>query len=836
MAGLTLIEQDEVGYSFLLITYLVCSDEQIHIEESRRLHALVEELNLNGPTTREMEKILLREEDRIALESVIRSVPKQEREKTLRLLLDMAYADGFCDPLERQLLREVARKWRVPFKKLDQLCAKAEQTAQQRERNSKPEKRDSEILLAGPEYYQAIERCTRVAREDIVFAEKAMESAQKMVKQLKKDLASIITRIEKGAMRGGVDSAKEVVKRLREDQEIFDREIFRNFEQVQESLYKKRRALNYFTLSFLGKTKAGKSTLHAVIAGEGWNAIGNGKQRTTRYNRIYEWEGIRIIDTPGFGAPGGKTDEEIAKSIIDESDVICFVLTNNFIAETEFQFLRLLKEKAKPLLILLNVQENLEHSVHLRRFLKNPDKLFSEDKNDLGGHIDRIRHYAQQFYGNDYFTMVPVQLLAARLSRQDGHAEHKEALYRASRLQDFLDAVRASMIHDGVIHRSQTLLGCTVADIQQPSQWIGNQAEGYLKLAKELENRRDGALKRIKSVGQDVLRELETQLRNVFKDLRESVEKFSEDHWEDGKDALNRAWETHMNRKEVESRVVGAYKESAETYSANIREILEEIGKEMKLVAQLEGFSFDLPEQDSSMFLKSIFKWGGTLLTIAAAVSPFLPGINIAVVIGESIAAAVFALLSRLFSSKDKKRRKSVANISSELRKQLEEQERKVVEKYLEDFRKQQSDLYESVRVYFKKLVQGLHGIGSEMKEAHERLAQVIDSLNRAYAKRVLDWSEGRLELLTNEGIDATIEAVEREIGKSMRIKTRHPVSLKKSQQNLQDVLQENVQFILSRPGRRVHSTKERRIDDRLPGSSHRSQVRRTTKGIRNHP
>lgn len=836
MAGLTLIQQDEVSYSFLLITYLVCANEQIHIEESRRLHALAEELNLNGPTTREMEKILLREEDQIALESVIRFVPKPKRDETLQLLLDMAYADGFCDPLERQLLEEVARKWQVPLKKLDQLCTKIEQTAQQRKRNSKPEERDREILLAGPEYNQAIERYTRVAREDIVFAEKAMESAQETVNQLRMGLAKAITRIEKGAMRGGVNSAKEVAKRLREDQEILDREIFRNLEQVQESLHKKRRALNYFTLSFLGKTKAGKSTLHAVIAGEGWNAIGNGKQRTTRYNRIYEWEGIRIIDTPGFGAPGGKTDEEIAKSVIGESDVICFVLTNNHQQETEFQFLRLLKEKAKPLLILLNVQENLEHAMHLKRFLKNPDKLFSEDKNHLGGHIDRIRRYAQQFYGNDYFTMVPVQLLAARLSRQDEHAEHKEVLYRASRLQDFLDAVCVSMIHNGVIHRSQTLLGCTVGDIQQPSQWVGNQAEGHLKLAKELKNRRDGVLKRIKSVGQDVLRELETQLRNVFKDLRESIEKFSEDHWEDRENALNDALKKHMERKKVESRIVGAYKESAETYSANVCEILEEIGKEMKLVAQLEGFSFSLSEQDSSMFFKSIFKWGGTLLTIAATVSAFLPGVNIVVAIGASIAAVVFGFLSRWFSSKAEKRRKAVTNISSALREQVEKQERKIVGECLEELRRQQSNLYESVRVYFEKLIQGLHGMGSEMKEAHERLMQVIDHLNRAYAKRVLDWSEGWLESLTDEGIDATIEAVEREIGKSMRIKTRRPVSLKKSQQNLQDVLQENVQFTLARPGRQVHSSKERRNDDKFPGRGLRGQVRHTPKGIRNHP
>jgi predicted GTPase len=103
---------------------------------------------------------------------------------------------------------------------------------------------------------------------------------------------------------------------------------------VRKSLNAKQRDLNHFSIAFMGKTKAGKSTLHAIITGEGWDAIGVGKQRTTRFNRVYEWKNIRIIDTPGIGAPGGKTDEEIAQSVIEESDVICYVVTNDSIQET----------------------------------------------------------------------------------------------------------------------------------------------------------------------------------------------------------------------------------------------------------------------------------------------------------------------------------------------------------------------------------------------------------------------------------------------------------------------------------------------------------------------
>lgn len=178
---------------------------------------------------------------------------------------------------------------------------------------------------------------------------------------------------------------------------------------------------------------------------------------------------IRIIDTPGIGAPDGKTDEEIAESVVPESDVICYVVTNDSIQETEFGFLRVLKEKAKPLIVLLNVKNNLSDSRRLEHFLKDPNKLFAmEGKSGLGGHIERIRRYAKQHYANDYFDIVPVMLLAAQLSCKPEHKQRKDKLFKASRIQNFLDSIRESLVKHGAIRRSQTLLGSTVGAINDP--------------------------------------------------------------------------------------------------------------------------------------------------------------------------------------------------------------------------------------------------------------------------------------------------------------------------------------------------------------------------------
>ena len=195
-----------------------------------------------------------------------------------------------------------------------------------------------EILLAGPEYDDAINKCAAVAVEDYEFAVLALKKTgaalQDLGKGIQKQLEAVNTRNTKGKGK----TAGEVAKQLESTSKSLTVEIIKEIEGVRESLAAKQRALNHFSIAFMGKTKAGKSTLHAIITGGDWDAIGVGKQRTTRLNRIYEWKNIRIIDTPGIGAPGGKTDEENAQSIIEESDIICYLSTADSVQETEYKF------------------------------------------------------------------------------------------------------------------------------------------------------------------------------------------------------------------------------------------------------------------------------------------------------------------------------------------------------------------------------------------------------------------------------------------------------------------------------------------------------------------
>jgi GTP-binding protein EngB required for normal cell division len=653
------------------------------------------------------------------------------------------------------------------------------------------EQLQQEILLAGPEYDDAIRQCAAIATEDYKFAEVALKGAGSALSTLGRNIQQAIEEIQyKANGKGQATTAKDVAKQLESTRKELTYKIIQEIEGVRESLNAKQRALNHFSIAFMGKTKAGKSTLHAIITGEGWDAIGVGKQRTTRFNRVYEWKNIRIIDTPGIGAPGGKTDEDIAQSVIEESDVICYVVTNDSIQESEFNFLKLLKEKAKPLIILLNVKNNLRDSRRLEHFLKDPDKLFAMDgQSGLGGHIERIHRYAKQHYANDYFDVVPVLLLAAQMSREPAHKERKDKLFKASKIQNFLDSIRVSLVEHGVIRRSQTLLGSTVGAIDHPYKWVTQQAEVYQQLTDTLKKKRESIQKDIQKSQKDSRESLQQQIEVIFQDALNSIPSFAEEHWDSNQFSLKLGWEQKLKAIRFENRLKTAYEETSNKFNKDVQEALEEIGNELQLIAQLGAGNFSFTQQDSNNF-RDLLRIGGSILGIAAAlVTIFVPPVGIAM----GIAAAIVGGIVNLFKSKEQKRREAVHNISSSLTVQLSNHQQTTLQQAQGDFGKYCDSVAVNINTYFEELIAGIEVIASQLELAKKKLDGTANYLNRAYAKRIIDWCTEQHEPLTDESINRIITKVERDFGRSISIQTKSKFQLQKSEDDIKRVLQEDV-------------------------------------------
>lgn len=827
----TPMASEPLDYPFLLLTHLVCADRQIHREESKLLHELADQTQVGKQTIPEMEKILTQEKTLLPVEDIAQQIPEEQQREAMQQLLALAYVDGLFSPLEQQMIAQVAQIWRWDATEVEQMLTQAQalQANRQKDKDSHTEKLSlsaillmgaesilsrtliaklatfapetlgrrivqlqRQILLAGPDYEEAVQRNSIIAGEDYRFTETALTDIESTLINLNQTLQLTLKNLQQTINKQPTNpTTKELINHLNQTQKTLATEIGQELESVRESLWAKQRALHHFSLACMGKTKVGKSTLHAIIIGEGWEAIGSGGQRTTRFNRVYDWKNIRIIDTPGIGAPGGKTEAEIVASVIEESDLICYVVTNDSIQETEFQFLQQLKAKAKPLIMLLNLKYNLRDPRRLNYFLKNPDKLFTlEGSSGIAGHIDRIHRYAQNHYANDYFDIIPVMLLAAQMASEPEHQANREKLLKASRIQDFLDSIRESLVKHGAIRRSQTLLGSTVGTIERPYHWMSQKRQSYQQLSTTLTRQRETLQSQIKGAGKDHLEFLQYQIAGIFQDIFNSLPDFAESNWNFSQESLRQNWDYKLQALQIDDRLQHAYQTTVQNFNRDVEIALSELGTDLQLMAQMGGDNLRFFPSISDLYSDNAAQIGGSFLRLSQTiVSHFSPPVNKTVMMG----AVVLNSILGVFTTREQKRHFAVQRLSKLLVPQIRESQRQITEQAADNFRGYYRHVVGSLLQYVEGLIQEFELVSKPFHQPQKKLTDTINRLNVAYGKRIVDWCQGNYEPLTEAGINKTITQVKREFGKQINIQTKFQVRSDLDSQEINRILQEDV-------------------------------------------
>jgi len=824
---------NDLNYPYLLAVHTLCVDGQLHQNELQFLQSLAQNIGVD-PTTEEAAELILSQADQhLALDVVLQRIDPDQRPRALSLAALAAQFDGVLDRTEQKLLEQLRLHWKIGDELFAQMQDLARKEAQRLIADLKTTSRGKvsagakvlsgleavlgktvvdrvvstlgteslkeriqdyriEALLSGPKYDKAIAECRDVGLRDIEVADTCLHATAKALQEIGAELDSKIAEINAQIGDKPAQAAREALRSMKEDRAEIERVINQELQEFQELQIKKRRAMNFYTIAFMGRSKAGKSTLHAVVTGGGWDQIGVGRQNTTRLNRVYEWHNIRIIDTPGIATPGGEELEKVAESIIDEADLICFVVTNNNQQTSEFEFLKQLRNKGKPLLVLLNVKEDLSHPVRLKRFLDKPDQAFSDDKDRLGGHIDRIRRDAAEHYGTSSFPIIPVQLMAAQIAQQQPELEHAETLMKASRLQHFLDSVRLSLLDEGLLRRSQNLLGSTVADIERPCRDLTTRSNFYLDFSRQIRDRALESAQRLKKAQEDHARQLEQDLRCVFAALQREVPDFAEDHWDDSESDLNDAWSDEVRRFGMEKKINGAQEKAVSAFSSDMTDLLEEVGRELTLNRRLAINTGGLSEQDSSTWAQQSSKWGSGILGVAGSIALMIPGGQIigGIMIGISV---VLGVLASVFESKASKRRKAVAKISSALESQIEKQEKKMVEAALMHYREQCLAGAAAVQDYFRLSADGLAFVGQTIERGAETLQKQSSILNTHFAARILDFAGSAPSESSAQALRAQIHEVRRKVGESIDIEVSSKVKAPKDLNNIESVIQEKI-------------------------------------------
>lgn len=747
---------DKIDYKkivYLLGCYMVIVDKEINQME-------VDVLDNYLPLSKEDElyhqrmQIFSDDEERMKLKDILDKLVMAnysvaQKTEIVTLLARIAYGDDYMASSELELLIKVGKLLKLDIgqiieetqsesnkriassqlSSLKRFVGKMENTIYQNFANS-DKKSVVDMMLGGLGYSASIAQITEDAEKDLARVTRIIDDLNGMLNEEYNHLATIKPSSKKVSKE--VLKIEEIIQGIRGSfNEIIDNSLTSN----REVLDKKRRNIRYFTIAFMGRTKAGKSTLHKVITQQENDDIGVGKLRTTRYNRSWYWNKLRIVDTPGIGAPGGEADTEIAKSIIDEADVVCYVVTSDSIQETEFDFFSTIKERNKPLYIILNVKSNLNQAIRLKRFIANPDDWrLGDGPQSIKGHIERIHDKLDGKYNMDAVRIIPIHLLAAQIALSgEQDSKTSKILFDASNISEFTNSVKKEVQLSGSLKKSLSVIDGTSYQINT----IWHKIYADLKSLKE----GNEVLKKKQSKNytffKNELTQVEQYLKTIFQvtrnDLHNRASAFAREHYDD--EDAGKAWSKDMVVKSINKRLEQQIQERFNDLNEKIKSELEEMIMDMRISLATNNIGSNVSGESvtNTRLAANVF-----VSVISAALFVWNP-------LGWSIAALtvvgiIGSFLSSLFTSKSEKIRKATENLRKQLYDSVDSGIDKNLKQVLENTRKSINDTYKSIDSVLKAYTKNADDIITDMDRLVKQVQEKENAINSLVSLRILDF------------------------------------------------------------------------------------------------
>ena len=804
-----------------VLGYLIVVNQQVH---KYQLDALISNLKSIGTTIEDsvLNDIIDGKESAVDYHTVIEAFSNESveiQEDLYYLMLVLSHLDNVVDTREEQMLSEVFAKSKIRVDRKSELELKAEEDAlnYRNENNSlfeninQPTKGKLKLfkescirlwnkvrgkkLLEEPasnfDYSKIIQRCAEIAKEDFSIVHPCY---QKIIS----NNSACINSLEsyKKSLSLNNDISAEVALIVKTYLDAVQKNVVEQTKNAEASLSQKERTLPDFTISLLGRTKAGKSTLHAILTNQGYDKIGVGKQRTTRFNRVYQWNLVRIIDTPGIGSAeaAGRTDEEIAQSVLGESDVVCLVVVDDSILKDVLDLMDKVAELNKPIIILLNHKENIINATKYRRYMNEPDKWrFDTGESNLQGHINRIIKYADSKDYRKLVSVYPVFLLAAQMSNEPKYADDKVVLWNSSNVEAFVNQLKNWIIYSGTIKRSQTILDETIQKFIQSRTQIELAKAPIVKHIDYLAQSRSNNIN-------SLIKERDRTVAAVKKMYRQRMESLA------NVDALNFAeevynqkdiserWPEFLKRIGFEEELTAEINQECNVFVSKtdsvVRELFEDVYFKMKNEFSIPNISVPL-----QIDFKSIVRLTGGALGVAGAIVLFVLGASNPVGWVITIAGILVGLAASLFSSKDKRRQNAVNKIHQSIRDNilddLDRQTNSVGKCVAQELNKQ----INNVDIIYSELINGLTEMKNQSdKMSNEYLSQ-IEWLNRVYAWRIVQFLNNDNKELNSKLVNDTIKDVDRTKKGLIRIKTIKRYRTADTSQ-LEGVITDEIEFV----------------------------------------
>lgn len=183
---------------------------------------------------------------------------------------------------------------------------------------------------------------------------------------------------------------------------------------------------SFFSVALIGQYSAGKSTIISALTGR--SDIFIDSDVATSETRFYDWNGIKLIDTPGLWADHDDHDS-ITYKAIEQADLLVFCLTHSLFDKTTVNnFKKLAYDKGYANKIMLVVNKMSKES--------------GAEEDKIANYLETLRtslhpHDVEEF---------PLCFIDAQDYRE-GKEEQDNLLIEASRFQTFIDTLN-NFVHD----------------------------------------------------------------------------------------------------------------------------------------------------------------------------------------------------------------------------------------------------------------------------------------------------------------------------------------------------------------------------------------------------
>lgn len=671
---------------FLLACHLIVADGEINTKEISVLENYLHVDNTQELSI-EKQKIFSDDENKKSIEQLLHELKEEQlteehKKEIIEFLSDIAFSDNYISTQEQELIEYIAQSLQVDYKDIlsqksilneqeiestrlklyQKVIGKIQKTVYNNFLNKDSEK-NMDNLFGSLGFSTVIEKISDEAIIDL-------NSVTEIIKKTNEDLIVGKQEIDKLTYpQTSRTEVQQIIDVVQGTKNHFNTMINSSLAENLAVLDKKKRNFRYFTIAFMGRTKAGKSTFHKIITQEKNDDIGVGKLRTTRYNRSWYWDKLRIVDTPGIGAPGGDVDTEIAKSIIDEADLICYIVTSDAIQETEFDFFETIKERNKPLYIILNVKSNLTESIRLKRFLRDPHRWREcNGPQSIQGHFDRIRERLDGKYNMDAVKVIPIHLLAAQIAMQEkeSNPENYKSLLEGSNIMEFIRSVKKEVYESGSLKKSLSVIDGTAYQIHLFHQQLQSDIV-QLKKSTELLKKKNNSLK---DFFQRESSKLTSNIAKLFNstqvELNNYAASFADTNYENKN--VGKTWKEDSVVTNKTSYLNEQIKTSLNRFNGEVKERIEEISSDIKFIDKIS--STVSAQTDSIHNTKSGVRIVGTICTIIF--TNLWNPLSWGALIGSAIITGIIGFFTSFFESKVEKIKKAKKKLREQLYENIE--------------------------------------------------------------------------------------------------------------------------------------------------------------------